>query len=112
MFDFIFHGKAKGEWYVDKKLLKTGKVCRVTFKYENPEGAGDAALAGEFNGWSLQENPMKKLKDGTFSATVSLDAGTSYRFRYVLEGESWVNDSGADGYPPNDFNEDDSLVTV
>ena len=45
-----------------KNYSKTGKICRVTFKYKNPENAEIAALTGEFKGWSLQENPMKKLR--------------------------------------------------
>lgn len=95
-----------------KNYTKTGRTCRVTFKYPNGEQAESAVLAGEFNDWSLTATPMKKLKDGSFSVTVSLKAGASYRFRYVLDGNVWVNDPEADGYLPNEFGEENSLVTV
>ena len=95
-----------------KNYTKTGKKCRVTFKYPNPEQAESAVLAGEFNDWSLEATPMKKLKDGTFSVTVSLDAGRPYRFRYVLDGNIWVNDPGADSYAANEYGEDNSVVAV
>jgi 1,4-alpha-glucan branching enzyme len=95
-----------------KSYSKTGSVCRVTFKYENEEQAETAVLAGEFNGWSLRETPMKKIKDGSFSATLSLPAGQSYRFRYVLDGGVWVNDTDADGYAPNEYGEANSVLTV
>lgn len=95
-----------------KSYSKTGKICRVTFKYGNEEKAQSAILAGEFNGWSLDEKPMKKLKDGSFSVTVSLEAGYSYRFRYVLDGNVWVNDSQADSYAPNEYGEENSVVRV
>ncbi len=95
-----------------KNYSKTGTSCRVTFKYNNEEKAHTAVLAGEFNGWSLQETPMKKLKDGSFSAIVSLPAGQSYRFRYVLDGGVWVNDSEADGYAPNEYGEANSVLTI
>ncbi|MEE4167196.1 MAG: isoamylase early set domain-containing protein [Desulfocapsaceae bacterium] len=91
---------------------KTGTICRVTFKYGNPENAENAVIAGDFNGWSLKDNPMKKLKNGSFSATLSLQAGKSYRFRYVLNGSSWVNDEEAHRYTANDYGEDDSVVVV
>ena len=55
---------------------------------------------------------MKKLKNGTFSATLSLQAGNSYRFRYVLNGNSWVNDEDAHSYIPNDYGEDNSVVVA
>lgn len=95
-----------------KSYSKTGTVCRVTFKYDNEEKAETAVLAGEFNGWSLLENPMKKLKDGSFSAILSLPAGQSYRFRYVLDGGVWVNDTEADGYVPNEYGEVNAVLTV
>ena len=55
---------------------------------------------------------MKQLKDNSFSVTVSLDAGNSYRFRYLLDGERWENDWEADAYTPNEHGADDSVVEV
>ncbi|PIE60575.1 MAG: glycoside hydrolase [Desulfobulbus propionicus] len=95
-----------------KNYSKTGKVCRVTFKYENREQAKKAVLAGDFNSWSTDEAPMKKLKDGSFSLTLSLPTGGTFAFRYIIDGDSWVNDSGADGYTANEFGEENSLVKV
>ena len=95
-----------------KSYSKTGSACRVTFKYNNEEQAVSAVLAGEFNSWSLEDTPMKKLKDGSFSATLSLPAGRSYRFRYVLDGSVWVNDTDADGYAPNEYGEENSVLII
>jgi len=96
-----------------KKIYsKSGKICRVTFKYNNSEGCEDAAIVGEFNNWLAQENPMRKLKNGSFSVTLSLQAGNSYQFRYLLDGKTWANDEEADSYVPNKFGEDNSIVTV
>ncbi|HDK44506.1 MAG TPA: glycoside hydrolase [Desulfobacteraceae bacterium] len=93
-------------------MSKTGKSCRVTFKYPNTENAESAVLAGEFNDWSLEDRPMKRLKDGSFSNTISLETGRSYRFRYVLDGNIWVNDPAADRYEPNEFGEENSVVDI
>jgi 1,4-alpha-glucan branching enzyme len=93
-----------------KNYSKTGQVCRVTFKLPAEVNANDAALVGEFNEWTPE--PMKKLKDGTFSATVSLDADQDYRFRYLLDGERWENDWAADAYRINEHGTEDSIVTV
>lgn len=95
-----------------KSYSKTGTVCRVTFKYDNEEQAASAVLAGEFNEWSLKATPMKKLKDGSFSVSLSLPAGQNYRFRYVLDGSVWVNDTDADGYAPNEYGEANSVLTL
>ncbi len=95
-----------------KSYSKTGKICRVTFNYNNAENAETASITGKFNSWSLQENPMKKLKNGSFSVSLSLPAGDSYPFRYVLDGNYWVNDEEADGYLPNEYGEENSVVDV
>ena len=95
-----------------KNYTKNKQRCRVTFKYPNPEQADSAVLVGEFNDWSLTARPMKRLKDGSFSVTVFLDAGRAYRFRYVLDGNIWVNDLEADSYAPNEYGEDNSVILV
>jgi 1,4-alpha-glucan branching enzyme len=55
---------------------------------------------------------MKRRKDGSFTLTLSLQAGREYRYRYLLDGERWENDWAADGYTPNPFGSDDSLVRI
>ena len=95
-----------------KNYTKTGKKCRVTFKYPNQEQVDTAALAGEFNNWSTTATPMKRLKNGSFSITISLEAGREYRFRYVLGNEIWVNDPEADKYVINEYGEDNSVITL
>ncbi|WP_339136599.1 MAG: isoamylase early set domain-containing protein [Candidatus Electrothrix sp. GW3-4] len=95
-----------------KNYTKTKKKCRVTFKYPNQEHAGSARLAGEFNHWSTTDTPMKRLKDGSFSVTISLIAGCSYTFRYVLDESIWVNDPEADEYVANEHGETNSVVIL
>lgn len=55
---------------------------------------------------------MKRRKDGSFSTAVSLKPGQEYRFRYLLDGQRWENDDQADGYVPNEYGAEDSLVQV
>jgi 1,4-alpha-glucan branching enzyme len=95
-----------------KSYSKTGKICRVTFKLPADVDAETAVLCGDFNAWDTEEYPMKKLKDGSFSRTLSLKPGKAYRFRYLLNGERWENDWNADAYVPNSYGEDDSVVEV
>ena len=95
-----------------KSYSKTGKVCRVTFKLPAEVEAASVVLCGEFNAWSPEATPMKQLKDGSFSASVSLEAGNKYRFRYLLDGARWENDWEADDYAPNEYGSDDSIVEV
>jgi 1,4-alpha-glucan branching enzyme len=95
-----------------KNYSSTGKKCRVTFKLPKEVHAKRAHLCGEFNDWSHTAHPMKRLKDGGFSTTISLDSDREYRFRYLLDGERWENDWEADDYRPNEFQTDDSILKI
>jgi hypothetical protein len=55
---------------------------------------------------------MIPRKDGRFSTTISLEAGRAYRFRYLIDGHRWENDWAADGYLPNSFGTEDSLLEL
>ncbi|GMQ77571.1 MAG: hypothetical protein BMS9Abin02_0059 [Anaerolineae bacterium] len=95
-----------------KNYSQTGKTCRVTFKLPADVESSTAYVCGDFNNWDKSLYPMKKLKDGSFSVTISLESGYSYRFRYWLDGDRWENDWQADGYEPNEFGSEDSIIRV
>lgn len=97
---------------VKKNFSKTRRKCRVTFGLPPEVGAKRVALCGEFNEWKPRADLMKRRKDGSFSITVSLPAGQSYRFKYLLDGRRWENDWSADAYVPNGFGSEDSLVRL
>ena len=99
---------------VKKQYLKTGNACSVTFRLPQ-EAAPDATVitvVGEFNNWSITETPMKKLKNGSFSATVKLTCDNEYRFRYLIDSNRWENDWCADEYKRNAFGGEDSVIKI
>lgn len=93
-----------------KEYTKTGRSCKVTFEFP-ANGGNQVALLGDFNEWNVAAHPMKRRKDGSFTAIVSLKPG-QYKFRYLVDGETWRNDSEADEYMPNPFGTEDSVVSV
>ena len=95
-----------------KNYSKNGKSCRVTFKINPETEAEKVAVLGEWNEWDADTHAMKKRKDGTFSTTVSLDAGTEYRFRYLVDGETWMNDEEADQLVLNRFGSQDCVLAL
>jgi hypothetical protein len=82
----------------------------VTFRVPAEAGATSAVILGEFTDWSAV--PMTPNGDGGHEVTVELPAGTSYRFRYLLDGARWANDWEADDYVPNHYGSDASVVMV
>ena len=89
-----------------KQVLKSKPVCKVTFIIPGELGkeAAAANIVGDFNGWDKDATPMKKLKkDGSFSVTLNLETGKEYQFRYVLDGEKWINEEEADRQVETEF---------
>ena len=97
---------------IRKAYSKTGRSCRVTFTLSAGVDAQTVSLCGEFNDWDERAHPMKLRRDGSFSATISLKSGRSYRFRYLLDGAQWENDPAAVAYVSNAFGSEDSVVEV
>jgi 1,4-alpha-glucan branching enzyme len=62
---------------------------KETFSLVAPE-ASRVLLAGDFTGW--EENPvgLKKQKDGTWKATITLEAGP-HEYRFIVDGQ-WRDD--------------------
>lgn len=85
---------------IKKQFLKSKPVCKVTFSVdaELMKGAKEVALLGEFNAWDPSDFTMRKLKDGSFTKTIELEVGREYQFRYLVDGEKWINDKEADKY--------------
>lgn len=84
----------------------------VTFTLPAEVGAADVALCGDFNNWDTGPIPLIRDTDGPWQVTVPLAPGSSYRYRYLLDGERWENAWDADRYEPNPYGSDNSVVMV
>jgi 1,4-alpha-glucan branching enzyme len=74
-----------------------------------PEVARDSVrVVGEFNQW--EGTPLERQRDGTWKTTVALEPGREYEFRYLVDGERWINDDDADRQVRNPYGEDNSVI--
>jgi 1,4-alpha-glucan branching enzyme len=93
---------------VDRK----GQV-RVTFELPLDPWVERVNLVGEFNAWDTRSTPMtREGADAHWKVTVELEAGRCYRFRYLVDGEKWLNDWQADDYVENPYGSDDSVLDL
>jgi Glycogen recognition site of AMP-activated protein kinase len=83
----------------------------VVFSLPADVKADRVALCGEFNDWSPESTTLAHQGDGTWSVTVPLAPGT-YRYKYLLDGETWENGPNADRYEENAYGTQDSVVEV
>ncbi|MCF7885532.1 MAG: isoamylase early set domain-containing protein [Candidatus Marinimicrobia bacterium] len=90
---------------IKKRFLKTKPECKVHFKLTKKEigSAQSVNLVGEFNDWDKQSHPFKKLKNGDFSLTLNLPKNKTFQFKYLIDGEKWMNDKSADSQAPSPY---------
>jgi predicted flap endonuclease-1-like 5' DNA nuclease len=56
-------------------------------------------LLGDFNNWDYTNGiELKKQKDGSMKAVATLEAGSSYQYRFLLNDGRWVNDHNAESF--------------
>jgi 1,4-alpha-glucan branching enzyme len=92
---------------LNKRYFKTVDECEVTFRVA-PERAEQVALLTSADNW--EPIPMKKLKSGEFKASVRLPLAQRIQFRYLVDGNRWLNDEAADGYVTNEHGSENSIV--
>ena len=99
---------------IEKKISPKGKSATVTFELPADAASEGVAVVGDFNDWSQETHPMKlSKKEGVWKKKVSgLKPGSSYQFRYLVDGEQWRNDEAADGYVPTPYFSDNCVVEV
>jgi hypothetical protein len=93
------------------KSIDRSGTASVTFILPVAVRATHVAVCGEWNDWSVSRHVMDRVGD-VFSRTIVLQAGRTYRFRYLLDGHRWENDWDADAYVPNGLGSEDSVVDL
>ena len=99
---------------IKKQFLKARPVCKTTFSVPAEAVTGkQVGVVGQFNDWDT-EAPIKmtKRKTGVYSATVELPVGQQVEFRYLVDGERWLNDTDADGTVHTPYGSENSVVNT
>ena len=74
------------------QTLPSSDAQEVTVKFTPVGYVKTLAIVGEFNHWSKTASLLQPHTDGTaWSITLTLEPGV-YPFKYVIDGERWVND--------------------
>lgn len=96
---------------LEKEPLDNGLV-RVTFRVSNHLWVDHVALVGEFNDWEPHHLLLRQTDDNDWHISLDLEAGRSYRFRYLVDGREWMADDHADDYEQNPYEGVDSVVVT
>ena len=79
-----------------KQQKSTDGGIKVTFVLTLEEAPEATSVVGDFNNWNPLATPMKKRSNGTRSASVVLQPGEEFSFKYLTDGGHWFADGHAD----------------
>jgi 1,4-alpha-glucan branching enzyme len=97
---------------IHKRSTTEGNKVLVTFEIPGSVWAEQVHLVGDFNEWDPHSLPFRHTREGKWQVAVELDRGREYRFRYLMDGQSWRNDWHADRYATGDDGASDSIVVA
>ncbi len=90
--------------------VKNSDQVKIAFVLPDDHPLVKASVVGTFNDWDASANPLKKRRNGTYSAVVTLDKGKQYVYRYISAAGEWFNADDADKYVPNDMGTEDGVL--
>ena len=84
---------------------------RIYFIYHN-RVPRSVALAGDFNGWDVTKNHLHESALGIWSCWIPKLASGKYRYKFVIDGELWMEDPTNNDKEPDGFSGWNSGLTV
>lgn len=99
---------------LSKTYIKSRNSFKVAFELPKDIGSDktEIRVLGEFNDWNWENAPVLKRNAGSYKAVVELESGKTYQYRYLIDGQTWINDSIADGYTPSPYNVENCVVNL
>ena len=93
----------------------TPSICSAEVQFSlkiNDNKAHTVSIAGDFNGWNPQANPLEDPDgDGIWTGTLRLEPGR-YEYMFVLDGEKWFPDPNALRYVKDGFGNRNAILEI
>lgn len=86
---------------IKRTPMNGGGGVRVQFVLPEERLSGEVSVVGEFNDWNPRAHRLRRRTNGTRSASVVLESGRRYAFRYLGENGRWYDEETADSAEPN-----------
>ncbi|MBN1897201.1 MAG: alpha amylase N-terminal ig-like domain-containing protein [Spirochaetes bacterium] len=84
------------------------QAVEVEFTYKGK--ANRVTLAGDFNNWNKDANPMEK-QDGGWHLKLDLQPG-KWKYKFVIDGSKWIADPKASQFDNDGFGGKNSVILV
>lgn len=100
---------------IRKKYSKDKKVCQVTFTFLKKirENYKEISVVGDFNNWDPNQNKFSTKNSDRYSSIVLvLETGKEYQFKYLCDGQIWLNEPKADKQVLTQYADSENSVLI
>ena len=95
---------------IKKRFFKTKNEVDVTFRTSLDHDVEGVSMVCDAYDW--EPMAMSRRPKRTWQLPTRLPVDQVVQFRYLASGGLWFNDDDADGYAPNAFSGDNSVVNT
>ena len=94
-----------------KNRICTLKEVELTYRHSLPYEAKNVAVAGDFNGWDKEVNPLINVTSNVWRITLNLPEGKN-RYKFNVNNSVWVNDASCSKREFDNILEEVSVIEV
>ena len=105
----VISGESVAVSPVETTRESSTQVTGIPFELDMPD-AGEVSVAGAFNGWDANADPMALGDDGIWRATLEIKPGT-YEYKFVVDG-TWIEDPLNPEFVEDPYGGKNSILTV
>lgn len=87
------------------------EVDKLVFLYHN-DLAGKVSLAGDFNSWDWAHTPFIREASGIWRAEIGMLSPGRYRYKFVVDGQQWIDDPGNGLKEPDNYGGLNSVLNI
>lgn len=95
---------------ITKDASRANDKTQVTFALPRDPATETACVCGDWDDW--QPKHTMHQENGDWKYILELESGKEYQFRYLVNGEQWLNDPNADKHVPNPFGSENFVVVT
>jgi 1,4-alpha-glucan branching enzyme len=95
------------------KVAPKTALSKITFTLAKDaiNNTETVAVLGSFNNWTLDNALfLKKQKDGSFKGSIELTKGDSFEYRFLINNNTWINDTNATDFVPTPFGSENCVA--
>jgi 1,4-alpha-glucan branching enzyme len=83
----------------------------MAFFYHD-DSAESVALAGDFNNWNTSAAPFIRNGSGVWTAGIDLPSPGRYRYKFVVNGNRWIDDPSNGVKEPDNYGGLNSVIRI